>query len=156
MRVAQLCPTLGTPWTVQPARLLCPWNSSGKNTGVGCHFLLQGIFPTQGLNTCLLHCRQVLYHLSHQGSLLLKDILSIKTGQLKKHQEIHASLYLIICRQNVIKICTLFPRNTRDRSSNQVISDNHQSDDIIQMKLISLKELGTVSPSLQVYPQGSF
>ena len=38
-----------------PTRLLCPWDSSGKNTGVGCHVLLQGIFLTQGLNTCLLH-----------------------------------------------------------------------------------------------------
>ena len=38
-----------------------------KNTGVGCHFLLQGIFPTQGLNPDLLHCRQILYHLSQQG-----------------------------------------------------------------------------------------
>ena len=38
-----------------------------QNTGVGCHFLLQGIFPTQGLNLGLLHCRQTLYHLSHQG-----------------------------------------------------------------------------------------
>ena len=50
------------------ARLLCPWNSPGKNTGLGCHSLLQGIFPTQGLNLGLLHCRQILYHLSHQGS----------------------------------------------------------------------------------------
>ena len=42
-----------TPWTVQSVRLLCPWNSPGKNTGVGCHALFQGIFPTQGLNPCL-------------------------------------------------------------------------------------------------------
>ena len=40
----------------------CPWNSPGKNTGVGCHFLLQRFFPTQGLNLCLLLHRQVLYH----------------------------------------------------------------------------------------------
>ena len=52
-----------------PARLLCPWDSPGKNSGVGCHFLLQGIFPTQGLNSGLLHWRRILYHLSHQGSL---------------------------------------------------------------------------------------
>ena len=44
-------------------RLLCPWDPPGKNTGVGCHFLLQGIFLTQGS-----HFRQILYHLSHQGS----------------------------------------------------------------------------------------
>ena len=53
---------------LQPARLLSPWNSPDKNTGVGCHFLFQGIFPTRGLNSGLLHCRQILYHLSHQGS----------------------------------------------------------------------------------------
>ena len=39
---------------LQPARLLCPWNSPGKNTAVGCHFLFQGIFPIQGSNPCLL------------------------------------------------------------------------------------------------------
>ena len=44
------------------------WDSPGQNTGVGCHFLLQGIFPTQGSNPGLPHCRWVLYHLSHQGS----------------------------------------------------------------------------------------
>ena len=38
-----------------PSRLLCPWDFPGKNTGVGCYFLLQGIFPTQGSNLCLLH-----------------------------------------------------------------------------------------------------
>ena len=39
---------------LQPPSLLCPWSSLGKNTGVGCHPHLQGIFPTQGLNPCLL------------------------------------------------------------------------------------------------------
>ena len=68
MLVTQLCPTSVTPWTVA-ARLLSPWNSPGKNTGVGYHFLLQGIFPTQGSNPGPLHCRQILYHLSHKGSL---------------------------------------------------------------------------------------
>ena len=56
--------------------LLCPWDFPGRNTGVGCHFLLPGIFPTQGLNPCLLHCRQILYHLRHQGSLLYREMLS--------------------------------------------------------------------------------
>ena len=53
-----------TPWTV-PARLLCSWDSPGKNIGVGCCALLQGIFLTQGSNPCPLqlpHCRQILYH----------------------------------------------------------------------------------------------
>ena len=43
-------------------------DSPGKNTGVSCHALLQGIFPTQGSNPSLPHCRQILYHLNHQGS----------------------------------------------------------------------------------------
>ena len=56
------------PHGLQPTRLLCPWDSPGKNTGVGCHSLLQGIFPTQELNWGLLHCRWILYPLSHGGS----------------------------------------------------------------------------------------
>ena len=48
------------PHGMQPVRLLCPWDFPGKNTGMGCHFLLQGIFPTQGLNLGLPHCRQML------------------------------------------------------------------------------------------------
>ena len=51
-----------------PTRLLHPWISPGKSTGVGCHFLLHGIFLTQGSNLGLPHCRQTLYRLSHQGS----------------------------------------------------------------------------------------
>ena len=50
-----------TPWTVACTRLLRPWDFLGKSTGVGCHFLLQGIFPTQGLNPGLPHYRQTLY-----------------------------------------------------------------------------------------------
>ena len=42
---------------LQPSRLPCPWDLSGKNTGVGCHFLLQGMSLTQGSNPCFLHCR---------------------------------------------------------------------------------------------------
>ena len=56
------------PHGQQPARLLCPCNFPGKNTGVGCHFLLQGIFPTQESNSCLLLGRQILYQLSYKGS----------------------------------------------------------------------------------------
>ena len=68
--VAQLCSTLRDPWTVAH-RLLCPWNSSGKNPGVGCHLLLQGIFPSQGWNIGLQHCRQMLYHLSQSTDITL-------------------------------------------------------------------------------------
>ena len=54
------------PYGLQSARLLCPWDPLGKNTGVGCHALLQGIFPTQGLNPGLPHCRWILYCLGLQ------------------------------------------------------------------------------------------
>ena len=56
------------PRGLQPARLLRPGDSPGKNAGVGCHALLRSTFPTQGSNPGLLHCRQILYHLSHGRS----------------------------------------------------------------------------------------
>ena len=72
--VTQLCPTLC--YSVD-----CSWpgssvhgDSPGKNTGVDCHALLQGIFPTQGLNPGLLLCRRTLYHLSHQGGPIYNRI----------------------------------------------------------------------------------
>ena len=76
--VTQLCSTLCNPMDYIFCHLLCPWDSPGKNTGVGSQSLLQGIFQTQGSNPGLLHCRQLLYHLSHQGSwfLAIKDALS--------------------------------------------------------------------------------
>ena len=77
---SQSCSTL-RPHRLQPARFLCPWNSPGKNTRVGCHSLLQGIFPTQGSNPGLPRCRRILYHLSHQGSLQW-CVTSSKTAQL--------------------------------------------------------------------------
>ena len=68
--VAQSCPTLCNPMNCSPPGSSVHGDSPGKNTAVGCHALLQGIFPTQGLNPGLPHCRQILYHLSHQGSPL--------------------------------------------------------------------------------------
>ena len=56
------------PHRLYPTRLLHPWNFPDKSTGVGCHFLPQEIFLTQGSNLGLPHCRQMLYHMSHQGS----------------------------------------------------------------------------------------
>ena len=61
MLVAQSCPTPFDP-------MVCPQNSPGKSTGVGSHSFLQRIFPTQRQNPGLLHCSQILYHLSYQGS----------------------------------------------------------------------------------------
>ena len=65
-------------WTV--ARLLCPWNTPGKRTGVGCHTLIQGIFPTQVMNPGLPLCRQILYRLSHHG-FIWRNNLTIKDNK---------------------------------------------------------------------------
>ena len=67
------------PHGLQPARLLCLWHSPGKNTAVGCHSLLQRIFPTQGLNLHLLHWRADSLPLSLQGSpgLSLLVVISV-------------------------------------------------------------------------------
>ena len=61
VKVTQSCLTLFNPMD-------CPWNSLGQNSGVGSLSLLQGIFPTQGLNPGLLDCRRLLYQLSHKGN----------------------------------------------------------------------------------------
>ena len=58
------------PHELKHTRLLCPWNFPGQNTGMGCHSLLQGIFPTQRSNLCLyVSCisRELLYHWHHLG-----------------------------------------------------------------------------------------
>ena len=66
--VVQSCPTLYDPRDCSPPGSSNYGDSPGKNTGVGSHSLLQGILPTQESNLHLLHCRWILYHLSHQGS----------------------------------------------------------------------------------------
>ena len=66
-----------SPWTVA-YQALGPWIFPGKSTGVGCHFLLQGIFLTQGSNPGLPHCRQMLYPLSHQGSPVILEQLILR------------------------------------------------------------------------------
>ena len=69
--VAKLYQTFLQPHGLQTTRLLHPWNFPGKNTGVGCHFLLQGIFLTQGSKSCLLHWQVDSLPLSHQGSIYI-------------------------------------------------------------------------------------
>ena len=66
--VTQLCLTLSNPMDCSPPGSSVYGDSPGKNAKVGCHALLQGIFPTQGLNPGILHCRWILYRLSHQGN----------------------------------------------------------------------------------------
>ena len=77
--VTQLYLSLCDPMDCRPARLLCPWDSPGRNTGVGCHALLQGIFPTWGLNPRLfhlLHWQADSLPLGHLGS---PDLRSMKS-----------------------------------------------------------------------------
>ena len=78
--VDQSCPTLCNPMDCSPPGSSVHGDSPGKNTGVGCHAHLQGIFPTQGSNPGLLHCRLILYHLSHQRSPFY---ILFSTNQLK-------------------------------------------------------------------------
>ena len=66
--VTQSCPTLCDSTDCRPPGSSVQGDSPGKNTGVGCHACLQGIFPIQGLNPGLPHCRPILYHLNHMGS----------------------------------------------------------------------------------------
>ena len=78
---------------MEPARLLCPWNSPGKNTGVGSHSLVQGIFSTQGSNLGRLHCRRTLYQLSYQGS----PNSGMPTNKCKSNGEITGNGTLLQC-----------------------------------------------------------
>ena len=66
MWVTQSCPVILDPWTVAH-QVLCPQNFPGKNIGVCSYSFLKGLFLTQGSNPGLPHCRQILYHLNHQG-----------------------------------------------------------------------------------------
>ena len=75
--VTQSCLTLQSHG-LQPTKLLSPWNFPGKSTGVGCHFLLQGIFPTRGSNLGLLHCRQTLYCLSQVKQHIVQALGTIR------------------------------------------------------------------------------
>ena len=70
---------------LQPASLLCPWDSPGKNTGVGSHALLQGIFPSQG-STHVSHILwwQILYRLSHQRSPYIHNIPKLTQEEIRR------------------------------------------------------------------------
>ena len=68
--------------SLRPHGIYSPWNFPGQNTGVGSLSLLQGIFPTQGLNPGLPHCRQILYQLSHKGSARILEWLAPSPGDL--------------------------------------------------------------------------
>ena len=94
------------PYELLPDRLFSPWNSPGKNPGVGSHSLLQWIFLTQGLNPSLLHCSQILYHLSHHGSPIYIHMLAYILLAF------HNSFYICICIYRYI-ICIYHHINWR-------------------------------------------
>ena len=91
--ITQSYPTLCDPMDCSPPGSSVHGDSPGKNTGVGCHALLQGIFPTQGSNLGLLHCRWMLYGLSHQGSSCL---VSSKSDVL--HENFPTVLHLALVK----------------------------------------------------------
>ena len=84
VKVFVSCSAVGL--TLCDPKFLCLWNSPGKNTGVGCHSLLQGIFSTQGSNPGLLHCRKILYHLSYPANLPTLVLMSEQPSPLSLRQ----------------------------------------------------------------------
>ena len=91
----QACPTLCEPLACRATGSFVRRDSPGKNTGVGCHALFSGIFPTQGSNPGLPHCRHILYHLSHHGSLdATKTSLFILSFRSPHHENLTGHLVL--------------------------------------------------------------
>ena len=115
----------------------------GKNTGVDCHFLLQRIFPTRRLNLGLPHCRQMLYHLSHQVILAVRGCLSYKVmKRLKTHPTQTRAIVLkgkscsplfnilqefLICLRKRSKILLMFWKGPLWSSPNHLFSDTSTS-----------------------------
>ena len=102
MKVAQSCPTLCDPMD-------CPWNSPGQKFGVGRGSLLQGIFPTQGSNPGLPHCRWILYHLSRQVKPEIHEHYE------KQHSITHT--YAHTQMQNCIPLLQEFPCGSAGQES---------------------------------------
>ena len=109
MRESVSCSVVCDSW--QPhglwlARLLCPWDAPGQNTGVGSLSLLQGIFPTQGSNPGLPYCRRILHQLCHQGSPL-QPVPSV--------EQFAAAVGLVGCRGKCGRSGGLDDRSLRSR-----------------------------------------
>ena len=88
--VAKLCLFLSPPHGLYPTRLPCPWDFPGKNIGLGCHFLLQGIFLTQGLKLHLLYWQADFFFLplNHLGNPIYKHTFE-KSSHYIKHLTVH-------------------------------------------------------------------
>ena len=93
----------------QPTRLLCPLDSPGKNTGVGCHSLLQGRLPDPGWNLGLLHCRQILYHLAVAWAPHPHPIVICPPGTLPFNPKMFPTYLALILRLKQRGISFLLP-----------------------------------------------
>ena len=90
MYVASVMSDYLQPYGLQPARLLCSWDSPGKDTGVSCHALLQGIFLTHGLNPsflCLLHWQAGSLPLAPPGKLLWGNVIKLISYVIDNHEK---------------------------------------------------------------------
>ena len=102
--------------SLRPPGLYSPWNSPGQDTGVGSLSLLQGLFPTQGSNPGLPHCREILYQLSYQGSPeKVKEAYNLITIKSKKDLKMSKilAIYVSQCQMSV----TWLPRLALQRGS---------------------------------------
>jgi len=108
------------PWIVACPKLLRPWDFQGKSIEVGCYFLLQGIFPTQGLNPGLSHCRQMLYRLSHQGSQSEEELKNLLMKVKEESEKVGLKLNI-----QKIKIMASGPITSReiDGETVETVSD---------------------------------
>ena len=127
--VAQSCLTFREPHGLQLTRLLCPWNSSGKNIAMVSHFLLQGIFLIQGLNPGLLHCRQILYHLGHQEQ---PNVYIIHIFGLGIWNEAGQRL-IEFCQENALVIANTFLQQHKRRLYTWTSSDGQHRNQIDYM-----------------------
>ena len=98
--VAKSCLTLLWRHGLKPIRLLCPWDFPGKNTRVGCHFLLQGIFPTQVLNLHLWHWQVDSFYLPFRSIQFSPSVLS---DSLRPHGLQHTRL---VCPSLSPRVCS--------------------------------------------------
>ena len=110
------------PLGLRPVRLLCPWNSPDKNTGVGCRFLLHRIFTTGGSNPGLLHCRWILHCLSHLGRLVLHYVFGWLLPSLEK-DHLPGSRWsalggrFFVCSPPIRRAIEAHPRNSESESA---------------------------------------
>ena len=127
------------PRGLKLARLLWPWDFPGNSTGVGCLFLLQGIFPTQGLNPGLPHCRQMLYHLSHQEVCTVASFLYVCNfidfifgcaGSLSLH-----GLFSSCGEQGLLSSCGAWDFHCTDFSSSRAQALGHMSSVVVVPRL---------------------